>query len=475
MDNEIHFVCNNTNLKTALNQGAVALDFLRNEQKLTGTKEGCREGDCGACTVLLGSLIDGHVVYKTVNSCLIPLGSLAGKHLVTIEGLNISGLTPVQQLIVDEGGSQCGFCTPGFIVSLTGFLISAETLDYNEAIDYIAGNICRCTGYESIKRAIRILIENISAAIPSTDPADRIANLIKEGFIPPYFIDIPGKLKLLDAGQQPGVEENENFLVGGGTDLYVQKWEQIVRTGITFSDKKGSLIGVMLKDGECFIGASTTISEIMESDIINKLLPSLKNKLKYFGSMQIRNRATVGGNIVNASPIGDFSNILLALNAKVNLSNGQDKRSMPLRNFYTGYKTLDKKDSEILESVSFKLPAADSLFNYEKVSRREFLDIASVNSSIYAEAEDNVIKKIHISAGGVAPYPLYLKKSVEYLTGKELCNLEIKKGIEIALSEISPISDARGSAGYKRLLLRQLLIAHFSKLFPGVISVEEYK
>ena len=224
----------------------------------------------------------------------------------------------------------------------------------------------------------------------------------------------------------------------------------------------------------CIIGARASVTELIESDIIKKHLPSLKEKLKLFGSVPIRNRATVGGNIVNASPIADITSILLALNANLHLRQNKVDRTLPLKDFYRGYKTLELKKNELIDKISFELPEANSYFNFEKVSQRTYLDIASVNSSIFLKIEKNKISNIRLSAGGVAPFPLYLKNFSGFLIDKEISSSNIREAVSIALSEISPISDIRGSAEYKSLLLRQLIYAHFITLFPEKISIKEF-
>ena len=221
------------------------------------------------------------------------------------------------------------------------------------------------------------------------------------------------------------------------------------------------------------IGGTTTVTEIMNSSVIKKYLPEIIVCFKLFGSLPIRNRATLAGNIINASPIADMTNFFLALNSIITLNNGKKKRELFLKDFYKGYKTLDKKRDEILESLSFRIPPGNSLFNYEKVSRRTYLDIASVNSSMYMELKDNKIIVAHISAGGVAPIPLYLNKTSNYLKEKEVSETMVNEAIGIMLTEITPISDARGTVEYKTLLLRQLIYSHFMKFFPDLISVEE--
>ena len=197
----------------------------------------------------------------------------------------------------------------------------------------------------------------------------------------------------------------------------------------------------------------------------------MKKHLILFGSLPIRNKATVGGNIVNASPIADITSILLALDAELRIKSGKNFRRVDLKKFYKGYKKLNLKSSELLYDINFNLPTSNFCFNFEKVSKRTYLDIASVNSSIYIETNSNKFVKIQLSAGGVAPNPLYLKEVCKFLKGKEIDVATIADACKIAESEISPISDVRGSAEYKRLLLRQLIFTHFIKLFPNKINI----
>ncbi len=212
---------------------------------------------------------------------------------------------------------------------------------------------------------------------------------------------------------------------------------------------------------------------INDSGVFQKYFPKIKQYEDLIASLPIRNSATIGGNIVNASPIGDMTIFFLALNATVVLSNGIKKREILLKNFYKGYKNLDKSEDEYLEYIKFKLPAKNSHFNFEKVSRRTHLDIASVNSAMYIETKGDVITDIHISAGGVSPVPLYLEKTSGFLTNKKITADVLEEALPVIQSEISPISDVRGSEDYKRLLLNQLFKAHFIELFPGQVNAEE--
>ncbi|MGB9664051.1 MAG: FAD binding domain-containing protein [Ignavibacteria bacterium] len=468
----ITFILNNELIKTDLPTGFVLLDFIRKNQRLTGTKEGCREGDCGACTVLVGELINDEIKYKTVNSCLFPLGDAHLKHIVTIEGLNLENPNYLQDKFVELGGTQCGFCTPGFIVSSLGYFITQRDYKLDDAIQFVAGNICRCTGYAGIKRALNSTIEFLNSSIKRTNGKEKsiINELIKIKLIPEYFASIPEKLKSLQFEEEKSSRTESNIFVSGGTDLYVQKWDELVEKDVILISSKNQLKGVELIGEEIFIGGATTISEVEESDLIQLIIPELKDFLKLFGSKPIRNRATVAGNIVNASPIGDFTNILLALNADIHLSNGNEKRTVPLKKFFLAYKQLDKKEDELIQSISFKKPDKGYLFNFEKISRRTYLDIASVNSTFFGYVENGIFKEVSFTAGGVAPIPLFLKETSSFLKNKEINLGTIEQSVEIALKEISPISDARGSAEYKTLLLRQLLLAHFEKFFPELIT-----
>jgi xanthine dehydrogenase small subunit len=470
MDSEIKFILNGYVIEEKINPAITVLDYLRNSKKLTGTKEGCKEGDCGACTVLVGSLIKNKVIYKSINSCLLPVISLNGKHLVTIEGLNSNELNPIQEAMVTEGGTQCGFCTPGFIISLTCYFLNNNNYNLESAVAYLDGNICRCTGYTGIKRAVEKVIEvkNESALNAKNEW------LVQTGFIPKYFRNIPKQLIGMSSqnisSQLKGKKKN-NIVVAGGTDLYVKNWEGLIESEINFiKSTENNLIQKM--GNEIIVGSSTTIEEFANSKFITKYFPQIKDSLKWFGSLPIRNRATVGGNIVNGSPIADITNMLLAMDAVVIITNGKKERRIELKKLFVGYKKLDLRDSEIIKSITIPIPKGKYYFSYEKVSRREYLDIASVNSSLLIQEKKNIITKINISAGGVAPIPKYLEAASTFLLGKELSNENIIDAFKIAITEISPISDARGSAEYKTILLRQLILAHLYKLFPHIFSNE---
>lgn len=473
MDREIAFILNDTDVRSGLPGGTVLLDFIRGEKRLTGTHTGCREGDCGACTVLLGRREQDRVFYRAVVSCLLPLAEAQGRHVVTIEGLNGMGLTAVQQAIVSEGGSQCGFCTPGIVVSLTGFLLNSMELQSDKAVTAIEGNICRCTGYASLKRAVERLLRDVRPQLPAA--RDRLAALIALGIIPGFFSGIAPRLRALDQAkpEAPKAKKAAAVLVAGGTDLYVQRGAELPEKELLFLSRQEGFSGVWPAADRIFIGAATPVADMMESPLLQAALPVPAGCLRRVASAPIRNRATIGGNIANASPIGDLSVIFLALDARVGLRGGKDSREMALRDFFLGYKKLALRQNEILAWISVPLTKNGIFFNFEKVARRRFQDIASVNSGLGLEMAGERIAAAHVSAGGVAPVPLYLRASSAFLAGKTVSPALVRELASVAENEIAPISDVRGAAAYKRSLLRRLLFAHFLTLFPEHIAAGE--
>ena len=436
----------------------VLLDFVRYQQHLTGTKVGCNEGDCGACTLLVGELKNNELQYCSLTSCLTPLGNVHGKHVVTIEGLNMEGLNPIQQVMYDESATQCGFCTPGFIVSLAGFCLSGKNATTQNVIAAIDGNICRCTGYKSIERAAG----KIAQLMQGRQSAEPIAFVSEQKILPAWFTTIKQRLHALRTELNGQLHpETVNEWVGGGTDLYVQKHGTMKDATIRFLLNDDQLKGITQQGNRCTIGASATVTDICESPVMQQYFPRLADYMKLVSSTPIRNIATVGGNLINASPIGDLTIFLLALDAMLVFNNGEQRRELPLRQLYKGYKTLDKQPDEHLESISFELPGNDTAFNFEKVSKRTNLDIASVNSAICVTMQGDIIQQVRIAAGGVAPVPKLLEKTNAFLKGKPVNETTIDQAVAIAQTDITPISDARGTADYKRLLLGQLIKAHF--------------
>ncbi|MBA4185265.1 MAG: FAD binding domain-containing protein [Acidobacteria bacterium] len=454
----VKFILNNKTIESDLPAGTTVLDFVRYHENLKGTKIGCREGDCGACTILVGEINDDSVKYRSMTSCLMPLANANGKHIVTVEGINRPNneLTEVQRVMVDESGTQCGFCTVGFVMSLTGFCLDETEKSCEMAISSIDGNICRCTGYKSIERAA----EGLTKVLNEKNGQSRLSFAIEKGIVPDSFADIKNRLSgLIKESPKIKIEHSKSF-VGGGTDLYVQRPDEMIYAAAANLFDNSELRFVEENGEYIEIGASATVTDLLESKAINNLFPNLYKHLKLVSSTPIRNMATLAGNFVNASPIGDMTVWFLALNASIVFNNN---REIPLRELYLGYKTLAKSENEFIKTIRFRKDVQH--FNFEKVCKRTFLDIASVNTAISLKVESNLITEAHVSAGGVAPIPLYLQKTSEFLHGKEIVEKTILQACEILQFEISPISDVRGSESYKRLLLNQLFTAHFVELF----------
>lgn len=461
----IHIILNEKTIATSLKPGVTLLDFIRYHQHLTGTKIGCREGDCGACTILVGEIKNGKLRYSSATSCLMPLGNAHLKHIVTVEGLNFENeLNPIQKAMADEGATQCGFCTPGFVVSLAGFCLGDTAPD--KIVSSIDGNICRCTGYKSIQRAA----EKIGGLLERNDKIEPTLFVADKKILPAYFSSIKEKLAELHSktnGMLQG-DKSKQF-VGGGTDLYVQKHDEMTDVDSHFLFDAQKLKAISQEGNHCLIGPSATVTDIKESVLLKKHFPRLEEFIDLVSSTPIRNMATIAGNFVNASPIGDFTIFFLALDAQISLTDGSNSRDLPLRNFFKGYKTLDKNPEEYIEKIWFELPQPLAKFNFEKVSKRTNLDIASVNSAIQLTMKNNKVLDARLSAGGVAPIPFYLEKASKFLIGKMISEDLVHEAIEIARNEISPISDARGTAEYKKLLLGQLIKAHFLRLCPELV------
>ena len=531
----IRFLLNNKMVRTDEPPGMLLLDLIRYGEFLTGTKIGCREGDCGACTVLVGEMGEevvegvrlseevelgegvargrvtkGKMVYRPVTSCLTALGNVHLKHVVTIEGLNGEGLNFLQRVICEEGGTQCGFCTPGFIVSMAGFCLSDTAPTQANAVAAVDGNICRCTGYKSIERALARVVEFLGypsgakgtseekrgTKLPDALDVDPIRFAIKNGIVPAWFAEIPARLAAMSLqgngmlhgrkgggeggngaanrlwqGSEHGSQQGLRFL-GGGTDLYVQQHEAMVEAELDFLAIKDEMKGIVAVDGKCVIGGAATVSDMIVSPVIRRAFPHFDEYAKLISSTPIRNIATIAGNFVNASPIGDLTIFFLALDARLLLSDGAGRREVALRKFYKGYKVLDKTPGEYIERISFDLPGRDMLFHFEKVSKRTNLDIASVNSAMLVRMSEGRIVEAALAAGGVGPVPAWLEGASFVMIGRMPEAELVEEVVERAQAEISPISDARGTEEYKRLLLGQLIKAHFLTLFPE-LPVEE--
>ena len=461
------------------------LDFLREDQGLVGTKEGCREGDCGACAVLVGEFVGGKPRYRAHPSCLMSLGELAGRHLVTIEGLAggadaaglEAGLTPVMRALLEENGSQCGFCSPGFVISLTAWLLEGESLDEEGAARAVEGNLCRCTGYASIRRAAKLLLALFSA-LPA-DPLARIEALTAKAVVPASLRDFArGALSSsLEAAPPEAVPPRPNGVaqrvIGGGSDLYVREPHPAAGGPSPYYPGLEPVFTRIEKAGdEISVGGAVTVRDFFASPLVRAAVPGIEAFEAGFASVLVRNRATLAGNIVNASPVGDLTAILLGLGARLRitrLGGAPGGRVVALDRFFLGYKKVDLAADELVAAVLVTPLAENERFNFEKLSKRESLDIAAVNTAIRLglSADGSSIAAARLSAGGVAALPRLLGRTGAFLEGRRPDTALALEAAGIASSEIEPIGDARGSADYRRLALGRLVLAHFAAIFPG--------
>jgi len=414
------------------------LDWIRTRLNLKGTKEGCNEGDCGACSVL--TIDKSNKIPKAINSCLVRLGQVIGKNIYTIEGIgNTKKLNPIQKSFVNNNASQCGFCTPGFVISSSTLFYSDKKIDDETIHDTLSGNLCRCTGYSPIVKAIK-QIKNTKLHSPKFVDADNSEEI--EIGKASYFH--PKNLKSLTLI----LKKIKNFrFLSGGTDINLER-------AVYTPDKKNYICLENISElknykksvNKVVLGASISLEDLI--DIIKDKFPEIIHILKRFGSPLIRNQATIAGNICTSSPIGDLAPILLVLETKINTFGVNGERLINVKNFFSGYRKNTLKKNEIIRS--FEIPFIKK--NYKlfcwKFSKRYDQDISTMSLAILIKLEKNVISDIKISAGGVAEKPLILVKFSNLMIGKDLAN-----GIDLAINNveniISPISDLRGSSDYR--------------------------
>lgn len=494
MKRALRFRLNRSLFEITEREEILALDWIRGEQRLIGTKEGCREGDCGACMVLLGEQTPAGPQWKAALSCLLALGEMDGKHVITIEGIGSGGLTPVMEAMLDEGASQCGFCSPGFVVSLTAYLIGGGKITQEGAIRAVEGNLCRCTGYGSIQRAAARLVEQFGN-LPDSLP-ERIAELSRAGVIPKevadLMIDIPAPAGSVGDNMPPA--GTEALTLGGGTDHFVRNPDPDAAPhgagygAVAFSDRDPALRRIIRSDDTIQLGASVSIQEFFESSIIREAFPGIEQNEPGFASLPIRTRATLAGNITNASPIGDMTAILLALRTTVRIRKRDESRStagqsreVPLEKYFLSYRRTALEPGEYVETLIIPQPQLPQstphgrlCFNFEKVAKRKHLDIASANSACLALVDgEGAIQEMTLSAGGVGPVPMRLPATEQYLQGKRVDGEAARRAAEIAAEECAPIDDVRGAAAYRRTLLGRFIWAHLMRLVPELDLAKE--
>ena len=443
--------------------GMTVLQWLRTRAGQCGTKEGCAEGDCGACTVVLCEPDDGgRLTYRAVNACILFLPVLHGRQLITVEHLREPGgaLHPAQAAMVTCHGSQCGFCTPGFVMSLFAMFHNEQRPDRRRIQDVLAGNLCRCTGYRPILDAAERMYDlgdGDRFSRRGAETAGRLAALADDESLQ---VDVAGRRffapRSTDAFADLLLRHPEATILAGGTDvgLWVTKQHRDLGT-VLYTGEVRELNAIEETDGWLEVGAAVTHGRVMER--LAALHPDLGELLRRFASVQIRNTGTLGGNIANGSPIGDSMPALIALGAELVLRRGDGRRRLPIEDFYPGYRQTALQGGEFIERIRIPLPAPGQTLRCYKVSKRFDQDISAVCGAFLLSLRDGQVAAIRIGFGGVAPVPARARRTEEALRGRPWTQASIDAAANALESEFQPISDMRASADYRRLVSVRLL------------------
>ncbi|MBD9373157.1 xanthine dehydrogenase small subunit [Rhizobium sp. ARZ01] len=446
------------------------LDWLRLHRRLTGTKEGCAEGDCGACTVLVGRLLDGSLVYESVNTCIRLLGSMNATHIVTVEHLasDDGALHPVQQALVDHHGSQCGFCTPGFVMSLYGLWLSNDRPRRPEIERVLQGNLCRCTGYEPIVKAAEAIAEARPSAV--FDPIERTRAQVKEklaAMAPKETIRLgtPGDRVIVPASNTDLAEvlaqEPKATVVAGCTDVGLWVTKQMRELDpVVFINHLPELQAISQSPQGLTIGAGVTYTQAFEA--LADLVPALGPLIARIGGEQVRNMGTIGGNIANGSPIGDTPPPLITLGARVTLRSASGGRELPLEEFFIAYGKQDRRPGEFVESLFVpNLPAGEHFAVY-KVSKRRDEDISALCGAFRIALDANGrVGEARICFGGMAGTPKRASHVEAFLKGKPWTEETISDARAAFEQDYTPLTDWRASADYRTLTAKNLLTRFF--------------
>ncbi|MDP9099983.1 MAG: xanthine dehydrogenase small subunit, partial [Verrucomicrobiota bacterium] len=439
------------------------LEWLR-ASGLTGSKEGCAEGDCGACSV---AIVDrdarGKRCYRAINSCLVPLPLMAGREIISVEGVACPKMHPVQKAMVENFGSQCGYCTPGFIMSLFEGYYRKDLKTAAQLDEQLCGNLCRCTGYRPIRDAAAdafaqradpdafdAQLKNAKAKLKATK-----YNFAGELFLRPTSLE-----KLF----RSLAEHPDARLIAGATDLGLEITKRFRKFPALISiEAVAELNETSSVETEWRIGAATTLTKL--DDLLGAEFPEIREMLSVFGSRQIRNRATLGGNLVTASPIGDSAPVLLALEASVVLASAAEERVLPLEEFFVAYRKTALQPGEVLKSILIPrpTPGLQTHRKFYKVSKRCEMDISTVAACFAVVLDDGgIITNARLAYGGVAALPVRARATEAALVGNHWSNSTCGHVLPVLENEFTPISDVRGSETYRHQMISNLLRKFFA-------------
>ncbi|MCP4330312.1 MAG: xanthine dehydrogenase small subunit [Alphaproteobacteria bacterium] len=455
-----------------IDPNTTVLNYLRLQEQETGTKEGCAEGDCGACSVVLGEVDNGRIRYRTVNACILFLPVVDGKQLITVEGLRQTdgSLHPVQQALVDLHGSQCGFCTPGFVMSMFALYKHNPSPTRQQINDCLAGNLCRCTGYRPIVEAAANMHgygkkDHFSAAEKRTvkllKSLQRSDTLLLKSGNRRYFAPISS-----DGVAEIFARNPDACLLAGGTDvgLIATKDHKDLDT-LIYTGGARDLASVEVGGDSIEIGAAATYSDAL--DAISREYDDFGEVLRRLGSVQVRNAGTMVGNIGNASPIGDSSPLLIALDAKVILRKGAKRRTLDLGAFFVGYRKTQLRRGEFIEKIVLPRSRPDTVFRAYKISKRFDQDISAACGAFAVRLEGGRVRDIRICFGGMAATPKRATAAEAAIKGRVWSLSTVSGGMAAMESDYEPLTDMRASRDYRLTVAKNLLYKFYLETTDG--------
>ncbi|TNE52836.1 MAG: xanthine dehydrogenase small subunit [Bacteroidetes bacterium] len=448
------------------------LNYLRNQPGTKGVKEGCAEGDCGACTLMLAELNGDQLQYKAVDSCLIFLPMLQGKHLVTVEYLGKqkqgeTELHPVQEALVEANGSQCGYCTPGIVMSMATLYKKGKQVEKEEVEDALTGNLCRCTGYKPIIDACMKSCQHISEDVVD-EQADQVISLLKDIKVEARSIEIRTEKqqyfqpKTLEEALDLKVRFPDAYILNGATDiaLLVTKRHLLLETCIDLSGI--DLLRTIEISGDYLeFGASVSLERM--KGVCQESFPAMHDLLAVFGSRQIREMATIGGNIGSSSPISDSLPLLFVSEAEVQLTSSKGSRWVNMNDYITGYRQTVRQPDELITRVRIPKNSDGVVMKFYKVSKRKDLDISTASAAFSLQLEGDQVSNIKMAYGGMAAQCLRVPEAEQYLIGKTWERKEVEAAMQMIAAKFTPLSDARSGAEFRTSVAQKLLLKFWSE------------